>query len=82
MAAKGAYEKFDWVWAFAKLDGAEAAYEQAKAEHPELDWRTTASGGPAMRSAIRKMKKACEGKSAAQFEGGIADLVATGLVGG
>ena len=56
-----------WDWHKARLDleQAEADYEAAKAAHPERDWRTTASGGPLMRKAIRDMKQAIQDKNCA-----------------
>ena len=64
----------DWASAHADLSAAEAQYEAAKAKRPDKDWRTTASGGPQKRKAIRQMKQAVAEKDQGMLEMALGEL--------
>ena len=59
---------FDWADAHSELEDLERTYDALKSEPGHADLRTTASGGPAFRKAIRDAKTACESKDEAMFE--------------
>ncbi len=72
-AAKKAKKIFDWAAAHAQLAHFEAEYDALlsvpmKDRNPKYDLRTTESGGPAYRKAIRDARVACEQKDAQVFE--------------
>jgi hypothetical protein len=71
----------DWANAKSKLSEAEAAYEQAKKDNPEQDFRTTESGGPAFRKAIKDLKKAYADKDVAAVKTVLGVMAGMALVG-
>lgn len=72
-AAKKAKKVFDWAAARVELSCVEDQYDALlsvpmKDRNPKYDLRTTESGGPAFRKAIKDARQACEAKDAEVFE--------------